>query len=136
MENKELYKEVELGKIALNLLTYKFKIYSATSQLILGLTSLLIVFSIITISKTLKNIYAPKWIWFSLFLLFFVIFFSLAIAVENIFRKSLKSLRHLISIGGNKIDEKRINYIYVFAFSLPYITLYMFNPLPLWYSFA
>ncbi|RLB77999.1 MAG: hypothetical protein DRH24_15215 [Deltaproteobacteria bacterium] len=37
---------------------------------------------------------------------------------------------------GKWVSGYKINNVYILAFSLPYITLYMFNPLPLWYSFA
>ncbi len=136
MEEKELYGEAELGRLTLKLLIYRFKVYSAITQLIIGLTSLIIAFSLIFFSKFFSNIRVPEFIWIFIFLGFFTLFFSIAIAIDYIFRKSHRSLRYIISSKGKKIDEKRINYTYTLSFSLPYILLYMINPLPLWYSYA
>lgn len=67
---------------------------------------------------------------------FLSFFFLIAIILDVTFRKSHKSLRHILQGKGMQIDEKRINTVYTLAFSLPYILFYMVKPFPLWYAFA
>jgi len=55
MSGEDLYTEAKLGRLAINLVIYRFRIYSATSQLIMGLALLSVVFSLIFLYSFLEN---------------------------------------------------------------------------------
>ncbi len=127
MLDKTLIAERELGVFAQKLIIYKYKVYSATTILLLILSITTLVLSVFEVLEYFNLI---------IFVAIFALPFTVALIMVKIFGKSLMLFDNMVLARGSKIDNRRIHATFALSYTIPIVAAYLVNPLPYWPIYA